>query len=147
MKIVIKTLVEQPFQQVWEGFNENLLKKLSPPFPKATIVSFGHEINEKVEIELNFFILRQRWVSIISDKKIFDEYAFFTDEGIILPFFLKFWKHTHWVKQVEEKAVIVDEIEFRTPTILTDYIFYPLLYLQFIYRKPIYKKIFRKNEN
>ena len=38
---------------------------------------------------------------------------------------------------------IIDEIEFRTPTILTDYIFYPILYLQFLYRKPIYQRIFK----
>jgi ligand-binding SRPBCC domain-containing protein len=43
----------------------------------------------------------------------------------------------------DEGTIIIDDITFRTPSILTDYLFYPLLYLQFLYRKPIYKKVFR----
>jgi ligand-binding SRPBCC domain-containing protein len=146
LEIIISTIVEQNFRKVWHGFDANLLSKLSPPFPRVRILSFGNQINDKIIIELIFFIVRQKWISIITEKKIFDDHAFFVDEGEVLPFFLKSWKHTHIVEKIEENTLIIDKIEFRTPSILTDYIFYPLLYLQFIYRKPIYKKIFRKNE-
>ncbi|AFK04402.1 hypothetical protein Emtol_3273 [Emticicia oligotrophica DSM 17448] len=144
MHIKIETNVEQNLEQVWHQFNEKLLLKLSPPFPIVRILSFGHKIGEKVTIELNFFILRQIWISIITDSVYERQKAYFIDEGIKLPFFLSNWKHQHIIEEHGSGCKIIDEIEFRTPTILTDYIFYPILYLQFLYRKPIYRKIFKK---
>ncbi|GGD69976.1 hypothetical protein GCM10011514_37550 [Emticicia aquatilis] len=145
MKINIETAVNQSVSEVWEQFDDKLLLKLSPPFPPVKLISFGQKIGEKVTFELNFFIIRQLWVSEITDSYLSAEESFFIDEGVQLPFFLKYWKHKHRI--VRDNATsgskIIDEIEFRTPTILTDYIFYPILYLQFLYRKPIYQRIFK----
>jgi ligand-binding SRPBCC domain-containing protein len=144
MKINIETAVNQSVNQVWEQFDEKLLMQLSPPFPPVKLISFGQKIGEKVTLELNFFIIRQLWVSIITDFYLSVEENYFIDEGVQLPFFLKYWKHKHRiVKNDNSGSKIIDEIEFRTPTILTDYIFYPILYLQFLYRKPIYRKLFK----
>jgi ligand-binding SRPBCC domain-containing protein len=149
MTINIETSVNQSVAQVWEKFDEKLLMQLSPPFPPVRLISFGQKIGEKVTLELNFFILRQLWVSKITDFYYTVNEIYFIDEGEQLPFFLTYWKHKHRIVKNEASSdgtgsIIVDEIEFRTPTILTDYIFYPILYLQFLYRKPIYKKIFNK---
>jgi ligand-binding SRPBCC domain-containing protein len=147
MKIKIETSVAMSVEKVWEQFDEKLLLKLSPPFPPVRLISFGQKIGEKVTMELNFFIIRQLWVSKITESYLSVTESYFIDEGEQLPFFLSYWKHKHLI--VENKAsannsgsIIIDEIEFRTPTILTDYIFYPILYLQFLYRKPIYQKFF-----
>ena len=143
MKINIQTPVSQSVTQVWEQFDDKLLMQLSPPFPPVKLISFGREKGEKVTLELNFFIIRQLWVSEITDSFVSSNENYFIDEGVQLPFFLKYWKHKHRiVKNEPSGSVIIDEIEFRTPTTLTDYFFYPILYLQFLYRKPIYKKLF-----
>lgn len=145
MKIIIETAVNQSVSDVWNQFDDKLLLKLSPPFPPVRLISFGQKIGEKVTFELNFFIIRQLWVSKITDSYLSVQECFFIDEGIQLPFFLKYWKHKHRIVKdnVTSGSKIIDEIEFRTPTILTDYIFYPILYLQFLYRKPIYQRIFK----
>ena len=144
MKITIETAVEQSVSDVWKQFDDKLLLKLSPPFPPVKLISFGQKVGEKVTFELNFFILRQLWVSKITDSYLSADESFFIDEGITLPFFLKYWKHKHRIVRdnTTSGSKIIDEIEFRTPTVLTDYIFYPILYLQFLYRKPIYRKFF-----
>lgn len=145
MKITIETAVEQSVSDVWEQFDDKLLLKLSPPFPPVKLISFGQKVGEKVTFELNFFILRQLWVSKITDSYLSADESFFIDEGITLPFFLKCWKHKHRIVKdnTTSGSKIIDEIEFRTPTVLTDYIFYPILYLQFLYRKPIYQRVFK----
>jgi ligand-binding SRPBCC domain-containing protein len=152
MKINIKTPVHQSVAQVWEQFDDKLLMKLAPPFPPVRLITFGQKVGEKVTLELNFFIKRQLWVSKITESYYTVNEAYFIDEGTQLPFFLKYWKHKHRIIKNEaspdgSESIIIDEIEFRTPTILTDYIFYPILYLQFLYRKPIYKKIFKNTLN
>ncbi len=145
MKITIETAVEQSVSDVWKQFDDKLLLKLSPPFPPVKLISFGQKVGEKVTFELNFFILRQLWVSKITDSYLSADESFFIDEGITLPFFLKYWKHKHRIVRdnTTSGSKIIDEIEFRTPTVLTDYIFYPILYLQFLYRKPIYQRVFK----
>jgi ligand-binding SRPBCC domain-containing protein len=145
MKITIETAVNQSVNDVWSQFDDKLLLKLSPPFPPVKLISFGQKVGEKVTFELNFFILRQLWVSKITESEVLTDESFFVDEGVQLPFFLKYWKHKHRIVKdnATSGSTIIDEIEFRTPTVLTDYIFYPILYLQFLYRKPIYQRIFK----
>lgn len=144
MKINIETAVDQSVSDVWNQFDDKLLLKLSPPFPPVRLISFGQKIGEKVTFELNFFIKRQLWVSKITESYYSVQESYFIDEGVTLPFFLKYWKHKHRIVKTEPSgSKIIDEIEFRTPSILTDYIFYPILYLQFLYRKPIYQRIFK----
>lgn len=145
MRIYIKTTVNQPVAQVWEQFDAQLLMQLSPPFPPVKLISFGQKIGEKVTLELDFFIKRQIWVSKITDFYLTVDEIYFVDEGEQLPFFLSYWKHKHRIIKKGSGSQIIDEIEFRTPTILTDYIFYPILYLQFLYRKPIYRKFFKNH--
>ena len=37
---------------------------------------------------------------------------------------------------------IVDDITYKTPTWLTDYLLYPVMWLQFAARKPVYRRVF-----
>jgi ligand-binding SRPBCC domain-containing protein len=143
MNIKISTKVNQSLLKVWEGFNLELFSKLAPPFPLVEVKEFGGCLKgDKVHLELNFILFRQDWISDIVEQKRTESEIYFIDEGTKLPFFLSYWHHRHSLVKDDESTIIIDDITFRTPTILTDYLFYPLMYLQFLYRKPIYKKVF-----
>ncbi len=143
MKLILKTTVQQSYLQVWRGFDETLFRRLSPPFPPVRVVRFdGCLKGNIVELELNFFLFKQLWTSKITEQQGNAEEIFFIDEGVKLPFFLSYWRHRHRIIKDGEHTTIADEIEFRTPSILTNYLFYPLLYGQFLYRKPIYRNVF-----
>lgn len=144
MKLRIQTHVSQPYQVVWQGFNEELFRKLSPPFPPVRVVRFdGCLAGDMVVLELNFLLFKQQWISCITEQQSSESEIYFVDEGTKLPFFLRFWRHRHRIIHQEAGGTIIsDEIEFKTPLWITDYLMYPLLWAQFAYRKPIYKKAF-----
>ncbi|PSL03437.1 SRPBCC family protein [Cecembia rubra] len=144
MKINISTQVQQDYLSVKEGFNENLFLKLSPPFPPVKLLRFdGSSKGDLVILELNFLFTRQKWVSEITAEQTNGNEFYFVDEGIELPFFLKKWKHKHRIIRKGKQSLIRDEIEYEGHFGITTLLLYPVLYLQFLYRKPIYKKIFR----
>lgn len=146
MKLTLRTPVKAPLRQVWEGFDETLFKKLSPPFPPVKLVRFdGSHTGDVVSLELNFLLFKQNWTSHITDQKETPEEIYFIDEGRQLPFFLAYWQHKHRLIRSESGGTIIaDEIEYRTPFIVFDYLMYPLLWAQFAYRGPIYKRLFTK---
>lgn len=144
MRISISTAVNQSVKKVFEGFNEALFLKLSPPFPPVKLLRFdGCRKNDEVHLQLSFIFFSQQWISLITEYENNINEIYFIDEGISLPFFLKSWKHKHLIKAHENTTQIIDDIEFSTGTVVTDILFYPLLYLQFLYRKPVYEKLFK----
>lgn len=146
MKIKIATQVKSEWKNVVSGFTKDLFVKLNPPFPPVIVKQFDGCIKgDKVVLELNFLFFKQEWVSHIVESAE-DENGFsFIDVGVKLPFFLSRWRHHHIIEKREDGGTtIIDDIEFSTGTLLTDLLFYPVLYGQFLYRKPIYKKIFSK---
>lgn len=136
-------MVKQPYKKVFEGFDQNLFIKLAPPFPPVKLLRFdGCKVDDRVALRLNFIFFKQTWESLITDYQNNEQEISFVDEGVKLPFFLKYWKHHHRVVKEGEQTQIVDDISFKTPFFLFDYLMYPALYLQFLYRKPIYRKVF-----
>lgn len=147
MRIIIKTKVHAKLKAVKEGFTKELFLKLNPPFPPVKLVQFdGCKAGNKVALELNFVLFKQRWISNIIEDYESDIQWYFIDIGNELPFFLKSWRHVHEVKAINSGSIIRDDITFSTGFILTDLIMYPLLLLQFLYRKPLYKSIFNKQK-
>lgn len=145
MKITVQTLVSAPLHQVAEGFNESLFKKLSPPFPPVKLLRFdGSKTGDLVSLELNFMFFKQKWTSRITEDDVTEAEFYFVDEGIELPFFLKKWTHRHRIIRQESGSLIRDEISYSGPNGLLTLLLYPALYLQFLYRKPIYKKLFKR---
>jgi ligand-binding SRPBCC domain-containing protein len=143
MKILISTRIEQDYLSVKEGFNEKLFLQLSPPFPPVRLLRFdGSATGDIVILELNFLLFKQKWVSEITDDQTDENEFYFIDEGIELPFFLKKWKHKHRILKAGNQSIIRDEIEYQAPLGLMTLLLYPVLLLQFLYRKPIYKKVF-----
>ncbi len=145
MNFTITTKIDQPYLKVKEGFNEKLFRKLNPPFPKVELQRFdGCQKGDVVDMKLLFGVFDQRWESIITADDTTETYFFFQDEGRALPFFLKSWKHRHWVKKAGSYSCeIVDDVHFSTGNYLTDLLMFPVMQAQFLYRKPIYKKFFK----
>jgi ligand-binding SRPBCC domain-containing protein len=154
MRLILKTTVDSPVEQVWRGFDRRLFDQLSPPFPPVEVVRFdGCLTGDVVHLRLNFLLFKQDWTSHIIDQQPTDisqrpAEIFFVDEGRQLPFFLRYWHHRHrLIRQTapdgREQTIIADEVTFRTPNRLTDWLFYPLLWGQFAYRQPIYRRYFR----
>ena len=126
------------------GFNQDLFEKLNPPFPPVRLLRFdGSEKGDVVALELDFLLFKQVWESHIVEHGQTSKEWYFVDEGVKLPFFLRYWQHRHRVVQVGTHARIIDDITFKTPFLLMDYLFYPIMGLQFLYRKPVYQRVFR----
>jgi ligand-binding SRPBCC domain-containing protein len=144
MKINISTRVDKSYLEVKEGFTEKLFLKLNPPFPPVRLLRFdGSSKGDYVSLELNFFIFKQKWTSeIIADHTDENEF-YFIDEGVELPFFLKKWQHKHRVIKRGSGSLIKDEIDYKGTFGLVTLLLFPVLYGQFLYRQPIYKKIFQ----
>lgn len=144
MKINISTQVEKSYLEVKEGFNDSLFLKLNPPFPPVKLLRFdGSSKGDIVILELNLLLFKQKWVSEITDDHTDEQEFYFIDEGTTLPFFLKKWKHKHRIIRQENGSIIKDEIEYQGPAGILTLLLYPVLYLQFLYRKPVYQKIFQ----
>lgn len=148
MKISIETTVDQKQQVVIDHFNQELFKALNPPWVKADLVRYdGNKPGDTVALKLDFLIFKQNWISEITAEHQDEQSYYFIDEGKKLPFFLSYWKHKHIIeKKGEQQSIIRDDIEFKAPFGLLSLLLYPALYLQFAYRKPIYKKFFQALE-
>ncbi|MHA7130560.1 SRPBCC family protein [Algoriphagus namhaensis] len=145
MKLTISTPVEQDYLQVKAGFNETLFVKLSPPFPPVKLLRFdGSTTGDLVSLELNFLLFKQKWTSEIVEDSLDEQEFYFIDEGVQLPFFLKKWRHKHRILKAGSGTVILDEIDYEAPFFLLTWLLYPAMLLQFAYRKPIYKKLFKR---
>ena len=143
MRITIPTDVQQAPEVVWANFDETLFQKLSPPFPPARLLRFdGSMPGDEVHIELNLVFSKQVWISRITEQRQTPDEIYFVDTGVQLPFFLRFWRHKHRIIKRGTGSRIVEEIDYRTPSLLTDWLFYPILYGQFLYRRPIYRRVF-----
>jgi ligand-binding SRPBCC domain-containing protein len=144
MKLKISTEVGQSLPQVISGFNEALFQKLSPPFPKVILKRFDGSLKgDIVSLELDFFVFKQMWTSEITSSISTPEKFEFVDKGIELPFFLKSWQHRHSILLEKGIVSIVDDIDFSSSFSFFDYLLYPVMYLQFYFRKPVYKKVFK----
>lgn len=144
MHLILNTLVPQPLPTVWQGFTRSLFDRLSPPFPPVRVIRFdGCQRGDVVHLQLNFLLFRQDWISHIVDQQTTDTEIYFIDEGVKLPFFLRSWQHRHrLLHHPSGGTVVIDDITFRTPFRLTDYLIYPFMWAQFAYRKPIYQRVF-----
>ncbi len=146
MNFSIKTSVKAHYLDVAKGFTLELFKALAPAFPRVKVLRFdGCEKGHQVWIELNLFLFKQRWDTHIVENGQNEQEWYFIDEGTVMPFPLKTWKHIHQVlNQADGTSQIVDNIYYSTGSKILDYLMFPLFYQQFSARGPIYKKIFLK---
>lgn len=129
-------------QVVKQGFNEALFKALNPPWMPMKVVHFGGCITgDRVVLRLGPPFFPLMWESLITQHGQSDHSFWFIDEGKRLPFFLKSWKHLHYVSATEEGTVIVDDITLS----FSFFLFQPMGFLiryQMAYRKKAYLRYF-----
>ncbi|WP_439880788.1 SRPBCC family protein [Pontibacter sp. MBLB2868] len=145
MQLHLQTAVQQDYMRVFNAFDEQLFRKLSPPYPKLKLLRFdGSETGDVVDVELQTGIKSFRWTSLIVDRNITDAAAYFIDEGQQLPPPLRIWRHKHLVAKNGTGAIIHDIITYSTGYKLLDLLLYPVMRLQFGMRKPVYQRVFGK---
>jgi ligand-binding SRPBCC domain-containing protein len=143
MNIHIETLVKQDYKTVWQGFTKELFLALAPPFTPVEVLRFdGCKKGDEVHLEIQFFLFKQQWNSVITEQKETEDEIYFIDEGTKLPFFLSYWHHKHRILKQKEGALIIDEIHFESLHGFGSFSVYPALYMQFASRKAIYQDWF-----
>jgi ligand-binding SRPBCC domain-containing protein len=148
LRIYLETPVAGTPPEIIRRFDQDLFETLAPPGTPVEIVRFeGSHTGDTVHIRLKLAgFIKQDWISKITDDGSTPERAWFVDEGTQLPFFLSYWRHQHIVEARDGHSVIIDDITYRGSFFLLTWLLYPALYLQFAWRKPIYRKIFGKVE-
>lgn len=138
MKITLRSKVGGEIAAISERFDENLFKYLLPP--GAQLIKFGG--SKKGDIVHLKLPLAGDWVSEITENGSTDDAIYFIDEGRVLPFPLKKWRHKHILHRVGNSTVIEDNMNFATGSMLMNILFYPVLYLSFLPRVWQYKRYF-----
>ncbi|OWY22605.1 hypothetical protein C7N43_01520 [Sphingobacteriales bacterium UPWRP_1] len=145
MQFTITTRVEQPFRTVFAGFNRALFMALKPPLVPMKLLRFdGCNTGDEVHLNLGF---GQEWISIITEFSDTSNAVCFTDVGKKLPFFLQSWQHKHSITAAEgnpNESLITDTITYQSHNTLLTRLLYPVLYMQFAWRKPVYRRFFGK---
>jgi len=146
MKIHLKTAVKNDFETVFNGFNNDLLLKLTPPGMKVTFIQVDPEIKPGAVVHLEarvLWVIKQEFYNVIVEREENEEEKWFVDVGKKLPGLFRSWNHKHLVRKTGENSCeIVDDIDYRTPFKLLDYLMYPFMWAQFAYRRPVYRKVF-----
>ena len=147
MKLLFETTVEQSLENVRAGFTQELFEALNPPGMKAQVLRFdGCKKGDEVHLELqSFFGKKDPWVSIITEEKSTPHEWHFVDEGRVLPWPLKTWRHTHRVvKENEKESRIIDDIHYTCGPAFMGPLISPALWLAFAVRPFRYRQFFRK---
>lgn len=145
--IHLKTNVKSSLANVRAGFHKELFLALSPSFPRVKLHLFeGCEKGNRVQLSLNFGVFAQTWHGLVTESNEAEGQWYFIDEGVSLPFPLKTWRHKHLVTENGQTkgACIHDIINYSTGNALLDILVYPGYLALFLYRKPIYKKLFSR---
>lgn len=145
-RIVLRTPIQAPFEEVADRFDENLFEALAPKFPKMWLDRHD-PIAEGAEVHLRLGPMQQRWVSrLYHVKRSANEFSF-EDEGKVLPFPLRSWHHLHRVvaREKGQTAEIIDDMRFSTGWLVMDWLAKPVLTLLFSQRKPKYVAYFEQS--
>lgn len=145
MNIRIKTKVNKSYEEVFQRFDIHLFMKLKPPLIGFNVKRFdGCKKGDELHIELKILGLKQNWISMITESGKNESEIYFTDKGTILPKPIKYWEHRHIIQKFIDSSIIIDDICYRTNSKILDYLLFLLIFIQFYYRKPVYKLYFRR---
>ena len=139
MNITLRSKVTGDLSGVYNRFDHNLFTYLLPP--GAQLIEFGG--SKKGDIVHLQLPLAGEWISEITEHGMSEQICYFIDEGRKLPFPLKKWKHKHILHRAGESTIIEDNMTFSTGNVITDILFYPVLFLSFLPRLWQYKSYFK----
>ena len=140
INITFKSKVDGELSVVFERFDERLFTYLLPP--GAQLIEFGG--SQKGDIVHLKLPLAGEWISEITEHGSSEDTWYFIDEGRKLPFPLKDWRHKHTLLRAGDSTIIEDNMNFSTGSVITDLLFYPILYLSFLPRVWQYKRYFNE---
>lgn len=132
------------YDQVFSMFNEDLFRALKPPLLSLKVDRFdGSSPGSEVHLKVGLPPFLSQWVSVITEEQKREGENYFVDEGRVLPWPLKYWRHTHRVVKVNEKECdIIDDIEYSCGSSFLTSLMYAPLKFQFSLRSPQYQKFF-----
>jgi len=144
MQLILRTKVNGHYREIMKRFDRQLFEALKPKMAAMEIVAFtGSKKGDRVHIRFESPI-KTEWISEITEDEINQEEAYFVDEGVQLPFPLKYWRHKHIVRKIDEQtSYIIDDINYEGPNALISFLMYPALYLGFAPRKKVYQQYFK----
>jgi len=142
MRIELSTRIEnRTIVNTFQKFDEALFLKLAPPLPVSKLIRFdGCKTNDVVALKIRIFFTWHLWESLIVSNEDNENEINFVDKGTTLPFFLSSWEHRHRIIRENNDVLIIDDIEFFAHNKVLTLLSYPILYLMFAMRKPIYRK-------
>ena len=142
MRIELSTRIEnRTIDKTFQKFDEALFLKLAPPLPVSKLIRFdGCKTNDVVALKIRIFFKWHLWESQIISNEHTESEINFVDKGTTLPFFLSSWEHRHRIIQENNDVLIIDDIEFFAHNKVLTLLSFPILYLMFAMRKPIYRK-------
>jgi hypothetical protein len=146
MKMRFEAKVQKSLSVVKAAFDQELFLALTPPGMQLKLTRFdGCKPGDEVHLKMGAMGILQDWVSHITSS-IDDENQWqFVDEGHVIPWPLKHWKHIHRVEAINEsESLIIDDIEYAAPNPVISALMYPSLWLSFSIRPKRYQKYFNK---
>ncbi len=143
MKVRCSTTVAGNVSQVFSRFDRSLFEALKPPGLPFRLDRYdGNAAGDRVHVTIGAPLLPQRWESVIVERGQSASECFFVDEGRILPFPLKFWRHVHRVRTAGEQVEIIDDIDFRTALRILDPLMWLVISFMMKLRRPVYRSFF-----
>lgn len=144
MHITITTFIPgMTPKAIYDQFGEPLFRALTPPFPRVTLKRFdGCGLHDETHVDMHFFGTHH-WESVNTEFSETPEQVLFVDEGRVLPFGMKRWRHCHRIKAVEGGSQISDEIEFGFGNFFLDAFWRVPFYFQFAARPRKYRAFFK----
>ena len=147
MHIRLATEVDGHYLEVMDRFDLDLFEALKPKVGKMEVEQFTGSKKGDI-VSINFLSpVKAKWVSEITEDGSDEHQAYFIDEGVTLPFPLKYWQHRHIVKKVaEDKSLIIDDITYKASNGILSLLMYPALFLSFYPRKKVYRRYFKQRD-
>ena len=145
MKILLKSRVKKDFHRVVSGYNEALFRFLMPPLGLLRLLRYdGQNPGDIVHLRFGIPLINDFKVVIRNAWTSPKEYRC-ADRGLVMPFGIRFWQHTHRVVSLNENnTALIDLIEFKTDWWLLDLLIYPLLFLFFLPRTWQYARYYKQ---
>lgn len=143
MNVLIKTPVHNSYTNIFKDFNISLFKALTPPLTTLKVERFdGCAVGDEVHLEVKAFVLiKQHWKNKIIEAIHNEQEICFTDEGIVIPFPLKAWKHVHRIVRIDDfHSLIIDDIHYKCSSRLIEFLLFPVIYFMFFSRRAVYQR-------
>lgn len=132
-------------QTVYGVFNDRLLTALSPPLAKPLTKQYGgNRPGDRLHFVLRTPLGAKDWTGQVTEESRTESEIYFVDEGHQMPFGITRWKHKHRLIKTSFGTQIRDEVQFDAKNSLLAVFLFPAIWLQFLYRKPLYEKTIKR---